>query len=67
MEGGSVGHNLKGIHPRTISASLGLIWLWGFRGEYLNVKVYDVRRTDGRTDDGRQMMAKAHIAIGQLS
>jgi len=30
-------------------------------------KVYDVRRTDGRTDDGRQVMAKAHMAFGQVS
>ena len=36
---------LKGTHPRTIPARLGLIWLRGFRGEDLNVKVYDVRRT----------------------
>ena len=31
---------LKGTHP----ARLGLIWFRGFRGEDLNVKVYDVRR-----------------------
>jgi hypothetical protein len=45
MEGGSVEHNLKGTHPRTIPAMFGLIWFRGFRGEDLNVKVYDVRRT----------------------
>ena len=45
MEGRSVGHNLKGTHPRTISARFCLIWFRGLRGEYLNVKVYDVRRT----------------------
>jgi hypothetical protein len=30
---------------------LGLIWFSGFRGEDLNVKVYDVRRTpsDGKS------------------
>ena len=39
---------LKGTHPRTIPARLCLIWFSGFRGEDLNVKVYDVRRTDGR-------------------
>ena len=39
---------LKGTHPRTIPARFGLIWFRGFRGEYLNVKVYDVRRTDER-------------------
>jgi hypothetical protein len=36
---------------------LGLIWFSGFRGEDLNVKVYDVR----------QLMAKAHMAFGQVS
>ena len=45
---------LKGNHPRTIPARFGLIWLRGFRGEDLNVKVYD-----GWTNDGRQVMAKA--------
>ena len=45
--------NLKGTHPRTIPARIGLIW---FRGEDLNVKVYDVR----------QVMAKAHLAFGQV-
>jgi hypothetical protein len=36
---------LKGTHTRTIPARFGLIWFRGFRGEDLNVKVYDVRRT----------------------
>ena len=57
MEGGTVGHNFERDPPR-----LGLIWFSGFRGEDLNVKVYDVRRTDGR-----QVMAKAHMAFGQVS
>ena len=39
---------LKGTHPRSIPARLCLIWLSGFRGEDLNVKDYDVRRTEGR-------------------
>jgi hypothetical protein len=34
---------LKGTHPGTIPARLGLIWFSGFRGEDLNVKVYDVK------------------------
>jgi hypothetical protein len=55
---------LKGTHPTTIPARFGLIWLRGFRGEDLNVTVYDVRRTD---DDGRQLMAKAHITFGHVS
>ena len=39
---------LKGTHPGTIPARFGLIWFSGFRGEDLNVKVYDVRRTDAK-------------------
>jgi hypothetical protein len=56
--------NLKGTHSRTIPARFLLIWFRGFREEDLNVKVYDIRRTD---DDGRQVMAKAHMAFGQVS
>jgi hypothetical protein len=52
---------MKGTHPGTIAAMLGLIWFSGFRGD-LNVKVYDVRRTDRP-----QVMAKAHMAFGQVS
>jgi hypothetical protein len=57
---------LKGTHPRTIPARFGLIQFRGFRGEVLNVKVYDVRRTHGRTttNDRSQVMAKAHMASG---
>ena len=40
MEGGAVGHNLKGTHPATIPVSFGLIWFSGFRGEDLNVIFY---------------------------
>jgi hypothetical protein len=47
-----------------IRARFGLIWFISFRGEDLNVKAYDVRRTD---DAGRQVMAKAHMAFGQVS
>jgi hypothetical protein len=39
---------LKGTHTRTFPARFGLIQFRGFRGEDLNVKVYDVRRTDRR-------------------
>jgi hypothetical protein len=31
---------LKGDHPRTIPAKFALIWFSGFRGEDLNVIVY---------------------------
>jgi hypothetical protein len=45
---------LKGTHLRTIPARFGLIWFRGFRGEDLNVKVYNVRRTpsDGKSSHG---------------
>ena len=45
---------LKGTHPRTIPARFGLIWFRGFRGEDLNVKVYDIRQTpsDGKSSHG---------------
>ena len=39
---------LKGTHPWSIPARFGLIWFRGFRGEHLNVKVYDIQRTDGQ-------------------
>jgi hypothetical protein len=40
MEGGDVGHNLKGTHPGTIPARFGLIWFSGFFREDLNVIFY---------------------------
>jgi hypothetical protein len=46
---------LKGTHPRTIPARFGLIWFRGFRGEVLNVKVYDRQRrtpSDGKSSHG---------------
>ena len=44
-------------HP----AKFDLIWFSSFREEDLNVKVYDVRRSDGWT------IIKAHMAFDQLS
>ena len=52
---GLLGTILKGTHPRIIPARFGLIWFRGFRGEDLNVKVYDVRRwtpSDGKSSRG---------------
>jgi len=51
MEGGAVGNNFERDPPKTILARFGLIWFSGFRGEYLNVKVYDVRQmpSDGNS------------------
>ena len=34
---------LKGDYTRTIITKFGLIWFSGFRGEDLNMKVYDVQ------------------------
>jgi len=53
---------VKGTLPRTIPARFGLIWFISFRGKDLNVKVYNIRRTDDR----RQVIAKAHMAFGQV-
>jgi hypothetical protein len=54
MEGWLSDTILKGIHPKIIPARFGLIWFSGFRGEDLNVKVYDVRWTpsDGKSSHG---------------
>ena len=52
---------LKGTHPRTIPARFGLISVRGFRGEDLNVKVYD-GQTEKTTSDG-----KSSHGFGQVS
>ena len=44
----------------TIPARFGLIWFKGFRGEDLNVKVYDVRRTPS---DGKNHFRRLYIYI----
>ena len=40
MKGGAVGHTIERDHPKTIPAQFALIWFSGFRGEDLNVIVY---------------------------
>ena len=40
MEGGAVGHILKGTHPGTIPTRFALIWFSSFRGEDLNAIFY---------------------------
>jgi hypothetical protein len=37
MQGGAVGHILKGDHPRTIPVKFPFIWFSGFRRGDLNV------------------------------
>ena len=54
MEGGLSDTILQWDYPRIIPARLGVIWFSGFRGEDLNVKVYDVRQmpSDGKSSLG---------------
>ena len=54
MEGGAVGHNFEREPPRDHPCQVGLILFSGFRGEDLNVKVYDIRRmpSDGKSSHG---------------
>ena len=49
MEDRAVRHNFERNPPR-----VGLIWFSGFRGEDLNVKAYDVRRTPS---DGKKWLS----------
>ena len=69
MEDGTVGHNFERDPPKDHPYQVWFNSVQGFQRRSLNMKVYDVRRTDadGRrtpTDDGRQVMAKAHMAFG---
>ena len=50
MEGGPVGHNFERDPPRDHPCQVfDLIWFRVFRGEDINVEVYDVQRKE--TDD----------------
>ena len=49
---------MKWTHKRATTARFVLILFSGFRGEGLDVKVYD--------DDGHQVMAKAHMIFYQV-
>ena len=48
MEGGTVGHNFEMGLPKDYPSQIWFNLVERFRGEDLNVKVYDVRRMDGR-------------------
>jgi hypothetical protein len=54
---------LNGTHARTIPARFGLIWFRGFRGEDLNVKVYDVRQKD---DNGRRTRINSYRFVNLI-
>jgi hypothetical protein len=64
MEGRAVGHNFERDPPKDHSCQVWFfkIRFWGFRGEDLNVKVYD-----GRTDERTPTDAKSSMAFGQVS
>ena len=64
MEGGDVGHKGERDPPRDHPCQVWFNLVQRFRGKDLNVKVYDVQRTDGRRT---QMMAKVHLAFGQVN
>ena len=58
--------SLKGTHPRIIPARFGLIWFRGFRGDDLNVKVYDVQ-TDGRRRTPNDSKSSHGLWPGELT
>ena len=68
MEGRAVGHNMKGDPHKDHPCQVWFNSVQGFQRR--RFKWESLRRTtDGRalTDDGRQVMAKAHMAFGQVS
>jgi hypothetical protein len=74
MEGGAVGHNIERYPPKDHPCQVWFNSVQGFQRR--RFKCESLRRTtDGRTgtdgrgptDDGRQVMAKAHMAFGQVS
>ena len=66
MEGGSVGHNFERDPPKDHPCQVCFKLVQGFQRR--RFKCESLRRTDGRTDDdGRPVMAKAHMAFRQMS
>ena len=68
MEGRAVGHNFEGDPHKDHPCQVWLNSVQGFQRR--RFKCESLRRTtDGRTltDDGHQVMAKAHMAFGQVS
>ena len=61
MEGGSVGHNFEWDPPKEHPCQVWFNLVQMFqRGRF---ECESLRRTD---DDGRQVMAKAHMTFGQV-
>ena len=69
MEGGSVGHNFERNPPKDHPCHVWFNLVHGFQRRRFKCESLRVRRTDGRmtTDDGRQVMAKAHMPFGKGS
>ena len=68
MEGGAVRHNCERNSPKDHPCQVWFNSVQGFQRK--RFKCESLRRTmDGRTptDDGRKVMAKAHLAFGQVS
>jgi hypothetical protein len=59
MEGGSVGHNFESDPPKDHPCQVCFNLVEGFQRGRL--------KCEKLTDDGHQVMAKAHMAFGQLS
>jgi hypothetical protein len=62
MVGGSVGHNFERDPPKDHPCQVWFNMVQGFQRR--RFKCESLRRT---TDDGCQVMAKAHMAFGQVS
>ena len=66
MEVGAIGHNCERDPPQDHPFQIWFNSVQGFQRR--RFKCESLRRTtDGRTDAGRQVMAKGHMAFGQVS
>jgi hypothetical protein len=61
MEGGAVGHNFERDPPKDHPCQ---VWFNSVQGFQRRFKCESLRRT---TSNGRQVMAKAHLAFSQVS
>ena len=65
MEGGAVGHNFERDPPKDHPCQVWFNSVQGFQRR--RFKCESLRRTTDGRQDGRQLMAKAHMAFGQVS
>ena len=64
MEGGAVGHNFERDPPKDHPCQVWFNSVQGFQRR--RFKCESLRRTKDGRQDGRQLMAKAHMAFGQV-